>query len=73
MAKLTKKEAFLAMYAFLEHEYEITKSDDVGAILGGISLLEDGTTADPAAWSDWERALIEVKMGKIDALLKIEL
>jgi hypothetical protein len=68
---LTKREAFLAMYAFLERIYERLKSDDLGGILGDMSLLPDGGTADPSVWSDWELAVQSVKNGKTDARLKL--
>jgi hypothetical protein len=54
--KLNLQEAYVAMYKFLEHEYEMTGSDEIGGMLGSMSLLEDGGTADPAAWSDWIQA-----------------
>lgn len=41
------------MVLFLEAFYERTQSDDVGGLLSDLILLEDGTTADPAAWKDW--------------------
>ncbi len=72
MSDLTKKEAYLAMYSFLEHEYEMTKSDDIGGLLGGMSLLQDGGTVDPAALQDWEDAIKKVKAGRINASLSIE-
>ena len=72
MTELTKKEAYLAMYSFLEHMYELTKSDDIGGLLGGMSLLQDGETADPAALADWEDAIKKVKAGKINASLEIK-
>lgn len=50
---MNEKNAFEAMRLFLEAFYERTKSDDVGALLGDLRLLDDGKTADPAAWSDW--------------------
>ena len=36
----------------------------VGALLGGMSLLTDGGTADPAAWHDWEAAVTKIRSGK---------
>jgi hypothetical protein len=71
MDPVTDKEAFLAMFAFLEDYYARTKSDDVGALLGSLSLLPDGDTADPASWQDWQRALQKAKNGTIDARLKL--
>jgi len=49
MKTLTVQEAFAAMRVFLENCYEQTQSDDLGALLGDIQLLEDGMTAEPAA------------------------
>ena len=60
MEKLTETEAFEAMVLFLEGFYERTQSDDVGALLGQMIILEDGTTADPAAWDDWMRSVHRV-------------
>jgi hypothetical protein len=72
MTDLTIKEAFLAMYSFLENEYEISKSDDIGGLLGSMSLLHDGGTADPAVMQDWENAVNKVKAGEVSAFLEIQ-
>jgi hypothetical protein len=53
---LSKREAYAAMYTFLEQVYERTESDDL--------LLKDGGTADPAAWHDWEVAVAKVRSGE---------
>lgn len=50
---LTYLEAFKVMSCFLEEYYNRTLSEDIGALLGEIQILEDGKTADPAAWQDW--------------------
>lgn len=71
MDTVTDKEAFLAMYAFLEEYYKQTHSDDVGGLLGELSLLPDGGTADPAAWHDWLQAIQKAKEGKVDAQLRL--
>lgn len=63
---LTKQQAFAAMYTFLEQVFERTESDDLGTLLGGMSLLNDGGTADPAAWHDWEAAVAKVRSGESD-------
>jgi len=60
------------MYSFLENEYEMTKSDDIGNLLGGMSLLQDGGTADPAVKQDWEEAIKKAKTGEVNASLEIE-
>ena len=72
MTDLTKKEAYLAIFSFLEEQYALTKSDDIGASLGGMSFLQDGDTADPAAWDDWESAIRKVKAVQSDAPLKLK-
>ena len=57
---LTLKQAYLAMYAFLDAFYDRTKSDDVGWLLGDMSFLMDRRTADSAAWSDWLDAVKKI-------------
>ncbi len=53
MKRVTILQAFEAMKVFLEGYYERTQSDDIGSLLGDLDFLEDGITADPAAWGDW--------------------
>ena len=65
MKTLTFQEAFTAMQLFLEDYYERTHSDDVGALLGGIQLLEDGMTADPAVWDEWLKCVDKVELKKV--------
>jgi len=57
MDNLTLKEAYAAMYVFLEKRYNQTKSDDIGGMLGDMSFLQDGSTADPATWGDWLKSI----------------
>ncbi|RDV39156.1 hypothetical protein DV096_00865 [Bradymonadaceae bacterium TMQ3] len=57
---LTSKQAYKAMYVFLDDIYQRTRSDTLGALLGSMSLLADGETADPAIWRDWENAVATV-------------
>lgn len=57
MTTMTKQHAYAAMFEYLKALYDRTQSDELGGLLGGMCLLEDGTTADPAAWSDWEEAV----------------
>lgn len=63
--KLTLKEAYAAMYAYLQRLYETTGSEDLGGFLGGMSLLEDGEPADPAVWSEWMHAVQQARQGKV--------
>ncbi|MGE5397585.1 MAG: hypothetical protein ACM3MK_08670 [Chitinophagales bacterium] len=59
--QLTLEQAYRAMVVFLEGFYERTGSDDVGGLLGGMIILDDGETADPAAWNDWIDSVSKVK------------
>lgn len=62
--KLTLKEAFVAMRLFLEEYYQRTSSDDVGSLLGDLDFLDDGGTADPAAWEDWIECVEKVQKNR---------
>lgn len=70
--KITKEQAFLAMYAFLEEHYALTNSDDVGGLLGSLALLPDGNSADPGVQEDWEEAIEKVLAGHVDASARIK-
>ena len=72
MKKLTEHEAYAAMFAFLENRYRMTESDELGALLGSMSLLPGGGTADPAIWADWLNAIKEAESGavRVDMELK---
>ena len=71
MSEITTKEAFLAMFSFLEKHYELTKSDDIAALLGSMSLLEEGVTADPAMWEEWQESIKRVKLKEVNAELAL--
>ena len=49
--KVTVREAYLAMFEYLRSYYERGNSDEIGGMLGGLSLLQNGGSADPAAIS----------------------
>lgn len=56
--KMTIPEAYRAMFLFLEKEWELTgKPDELGSLLGSMSTLQDGSTADPAVWPQWLEAV----------------
>lgn len=59
--QLTTEEAFKSMVIFLEGYYERTGSNDVGGLLSDMMILDDGTTADPAAWNDWLASIQKIK------------
>jgi hypothetical protein len=69
---MDSKTAYLAMFDFLERYYQMTQSDDIGGLLGSMSLVEDEqVTADPAIWSDWEASLARAKDGEVDATMRL--
>jgi hypothetical protein len=55
--ELTSRQAYLAMFEFLHRYYERCHSDEIGGLLGGLALLEDGQPADRAYASDWAAAV----------------
>lgn len=62
---LSEQEAFEAMYAFLVEVYARTQADEFGALLGSMSLLPDGSPADPAVWSDWLKCVQQAKRKEV--------
>lgn len=58
---MTQQQAFEAMILFLEHHFNRTQSDDIAALLGDLQLLDDGLTADPAAWQEWMQCVATVE------------
>ncbi len=50
-------QAYRAMVLFLERQYAVGGSDEIGALLGGLALLDDGSPADPALARDWQDAV----------------
>jgi hypothetical protein len=64
-----KKIAYKAMFKFLDEYYKRGKSDDIGALLGSLSLLNDGKSADPSMMDDWDEAYVEALKGSDDDYL----
>jgi hypothetical protein len=71
VSQLTESQAYLAMFAFLRDHYSRTGSDDLGALLGDLLLLSDGSPSDPAVKSDWAKAVSEAKAGRVSAIMKL--
>lgn len=69
MPTLTDQQAYLAMFAFLEAEYLLTASDVIGALLGSMSLLPDGSPADLAIKEQWSKAVAAALGGNANAVL----
>lgn len=57
--KITLQQAYRAMYYFLDNEYQLTGSDELGGLLGSLSweIWKEGTPGDPGAWQDWTVAV----------------
>jgi len=69
--KLSIKEAYNTMIDFLDQFYEKTYSDDLGSLLGGMTLLEDGMPIDKAVLEDWRNSVDKFKLdGKQQLTLK---
>lgn len=58
--KITIKQAYTAMFYYLENLYKMTNSGDLAGFLGSMSLLSDGKPADAAVWEDWVEAVNKV-------------
>jgi hypothetical protein len=71
MKNIGVDQAYVAMYEYILEFYNRTKSDEVGALLGGMSYLGDGNTADPSAWNDWLRCVQKALDGSVDASLRL--
>jgi hypothetical protein len=59
------------MFAFLENQYRLSNSDDLGSLLGSMSLLPDGRPADPALSTDWEAAVQAALSDQVDARMRV--
>ena len=71
MTSLTSQQAYLAMFAFLEEEWKLTGSGEIGGLLGGMSLLSDGGPADPAVKEQWDLAVQRALAGEVDVDMKL--
>lgn len=68
---MSVKEAYLAMYSFLEELYSKCQFDQLGGLLGSMSVLHDGYPADKAIWADWLQSVEKAKTGQVEVGLKI--
>lgn len=69
-AQLTSDQAYLAMFAFLDRQFSLGW-EELGGVLGSMSLLADGSPADPALAQDWRAAVEAALSGKVDAQLRL--
>lgn len=68
--ELSPIQAYEAMYEYISRLYERTESADLAIMLSEMSFLEDGGTADSAAWYDWQECMQKAIDGNVDAKLK---
>jgi len=54
---MTSREAYLAMYAFLDAYYRRGKFEETAVLLGALAILPDGSPANPAFKKDWDLAV----------------
>jgi hypothetical protein len=59
------------MFAFLEEYYRLTNSDDIGGLLGSMSLLPDGGPADSTIAEEWAEAVEAAVEGRVSADLQL--
>lgn len=64
---VTLKQAYLAMYAYLDELYERTKNDEIACALLDMSFVSETVTFDQASWSTWMRCVQKAKDGEVDA------
>lgn len=69
---LSSREAYLAMFSFLEDYYSRTQSDEIGSMLSGLCLMSDGKPMDPAYWDEWEQAVQKALNGNVDAEMRLD-
>lgn len=60
MSMMNEVQAYKVMFKFLDKYYQQTGSDDIGALLGSLQLLEDGKPVDSAMWGEWRRAILDM-------------
>jgi len=68
---LTPRQAYLAMFAFLDGYWRRGKSEEIGALLGALSLLENDRPADPALAADWDDAVRLALADSVDARMRL--
>ena len=57
MRMLTEEQAYAAVFYFLEQFWSRAETMQVADVLSGMSLLADGTPADPDMTKDWRNAV----------------
>lgn len=66
---LSSKEALEAMILFLNLYWERGKPEEIGDLLGSLTLLEDGVCADAALSHDWNECVKKVINARLNKSL----
>lgn len=61
--ELSPLDAYRAMTSFLQDYFDRTRSDEIGILLGGLDLNQDGQPMDPGYWHDWMTAVERIRRG----------
>ena len=64
---ISEAEAYKAMFLFLEKHYLRKKSDDIGYLLSGMSLLQDRSSVDGMMLDDWHDCVDRALRGEADS------
>jgi hypothetical protein len=59
------------MFAFLEQQYDLSKSDALGGLLGSLSTLANGKPADLALADDWAAAVERALAGNVQVAMQL--
>lgn len=60
-AQVSVRQAYQAMFHFLDNYYQMTQSDEIRGMLGSMALDSDGLPMDPAYSQDWLDAIRKAK------------
>ena len=71
MKTMSDQQAYAAMFHFLEQKNKCTPSDALGNLLGDMSLLPDGSPADPAITSEWKDSVELALKGRVDGRMRL--
>ncbi|MBB1089101.1 hypothetical protein H4F99_11480 [Lysobacter sp. SG-8] len=69
-AQLTQEQAYMAMFVFLDKQFSLG-CEELGGILGSMSLLQDGSPADQAFIQDWQEAVAAALSGNAAAQVRL--
>lgn len=68
---LSDRQAYAAMFSFLENYYRSTNADEIGSLLGSMSIVSDGLPLDRALWDDWKSAVEKSINDEVDVGLQL--